>query len=507
MANKTQRIDERYQIRRGPDGTLLVSLDGVKWLTPSQAGVATEAYADEGDADTLALSQEYADTKAQETREYTDDQVELAKEEAQNYTDDQLVDLSADIEDELALKADLVNGRVPASQLPTFADTLEVFPVLADFPAAGESNVLYVAEDTNYAYRWNGSGYTRVGETLVLGETLDTAYRGDRGKVAYDHTLLTDNPHQVNKTQVGLSNVDNTSDLSKPVSTATQTALNGKANTTHTHAPADITGLQGLLDAKANSSSLATVATTGDYGDLLNIPAPLDISGKLDKSGGTMSGALSLGSNKITNLASGTDNGDAVNKGQMDAAIAGAGGSSVWGGITGSISNQTDLQTALNGKEGSIAAGATTQYYRGDKSWATLTKGAVGLSNVDNTSNATERAAAATLTNKRINPRVSSAASASSLTPTIANFDQYVYTALATNLTINAPTGTPVVGNKLMFTIKDDGTSRTLTWDAAFAPVGVTLPTATTVGKWTYVGAIYNASATRWDVIAVTTEA
>ena len=103
MANKTQRIDERYQLRRGPDGTLLVSLDGVKWLTPSQAGVATEAYADEGDADTLALSQEYADTKAQETREYTDDQVELAKEEAQNYTDDQLADLSADIEDELAL--------------------------------------------------------------------------------------------------------------------------------------------------------------------------------------------------------------------------------------------------------------------------------------------------------------------------------------------------------------------------------------------------------------------
>lgn len=112
-----------------------------------------------------------------------------------------------------------------------------------------------------------------------------------------------------------------------------------------------------------------------------------------------------------------------------------------------------------------------------------------------------------TLTGKRIDPRVSSTASGSSVTPTIASYDQYVYTALAADLTINAPTGTPVVGNKLMFAIKDNGTSRTLTWNAAFAPVGVTPPAATTVGKWTYVGCIYNANATRWDVIAVATEA
>ena len=115
--------------------------------------------------------------------------------------------------------------------------------------------------------------------------------------------------------------------------------------------------------------------------------------------------------------------------------------------------------------------------------------------------------AAQTLSSKRIDPRVLSAASASSVTPTIATYDMYMYTALAENLTINAPVGTPVNGNKLLFSIKDDGTSRTLTWNAAFAPVGVTLPTATTVGKWTYMGCIYNASATRWDVIAVTTEA
>ena len=45
------------------------------------------------------------------------------------------------------------------------------------------------------------------------------------------HTTSTDNPHNVTKNQVGLSNVDNTSDVNKPISTATQTALNLKQNT------------------------------------------------------------------------------------------------------------------------------------------------------------------------------------------------------------------------------------------------------------------------------------
>ena len=112
-----------------------------------------------------------------------------------------------------------------------------------------------------------------------------------------------------------------------------------------------------------------------------------------------------------------------------------------------------------------------------------------------------------TLTNKRTNPRVTSTASASSLTPDISSADQYNYTALAANLTINAPTGTPVDGNKLMFRFKDNGTSRTLTWNSAFRAIGVTIPTATTVSKTVYIGAVYNAADSKWDVIAVALEA
>ena len=112
-----------------------------------------------------------------------------------------------------------------------------------------------------------------------------------------------------------------------------------------------------------------------------------------------------------------------------------------------------------------------------------------------------------TLTNKRIDSRVTSAASASTLTPSVATADVYAYTALAAGLTINAPTGTPVDGDKLIFRLLDNGTSRALTWNATYTVIGVTLPTATTISKTTYVGCIYNANNTRWDVIAVTTQA
>lgn len=107
----------------------------------------------------------------------------------------------------------------------------------------------------------------------------------------------------------------------------------------------------------------------------------------------------------------------------------------------------------------------------------------------------------------RVNPRVSSTTSTASITPDISAFDQYCVTAQAATLAINAPTGTPVDGNRLTFRILDDGTSRTLNWDATFTAIGVTIPTSTTINKTTYVGCVYNASATRWDVVAVTTQA
>lgn len=64
------------------------------------------------------------------------------------------------------------------------------------------------------------------------------------------------------------------------------------------------------------------------------------------------------------------------------------GPSLVWGDIGGLLADQTDLATALNGKQPTITAGTTAQYYRGDKTFQTLDKAAVGLGNVDNTTDA-----------------------------------------------------------------------------------------------------------------------
>jgi len=126
-----------------------------------------------------------------------------------------------------------------------------------------------------------------------------------------------------------------------------------------------------------------------------------------------------------------------------------------------------------------------------------VTSGGAGIS----------EAGVATLTYKRIQPRFVTATTATTLTPDVSVGDIYAYTALASALTINAPIGTPTNGEKLIFRLLDNGTSRALTWNATYTVIGVTLPTATTISKTTYVGCIYNANNTRWDVIAVTTQA
>lgn len=79
------------------------------------------------------------------------------------------------------------NGKVPSSQLPSYVDDVEEYADLAHFPATGESGKIYIALDTNITYRWGGSSYVPIGSDLALGETSSTAYRGDRGKTAYDH--------------------------------------------------------------------------------------------------------------------------------------------------------------------------------------------------------------------------------------------------------------------------------------------------------------------------------
>ena len=125
-------------------------------------------------------------------------------------------------------------------------------------------------------------------EIVHLNDLLDTI-----NTLVASHISNNSNPHSVTKTQVGLSNVDNTSDLDKPISTATQTALDTKQDSIEdldsirSGAALGVTALQSVPaeyitetelnnyhdSTKADINSLATVATSGSYTDLSDKPS------------------------------------------------------------------------------------------------------------------------------------------------------------------------------------------------------------------------------------------
>lgn len=74
------------------------------------------------------------------------------------------------------------NGKVPANQLPSYVDDVLEYGTFNTFPTTGEDGKIYVAQDTNLTYRWSGTRYVEISQSLALGETSSTAYPGDKGK-------------------------------------------------------------------------------------------------------------------------------------------------------------------------------------------------------------------------------------------------------------------------------------------------------------------------------------
>lgn len=126
----------------------------------------------------------------------------------------------------LAAKADLVDGKVPASQLPSYVSDIvngtlvntTTFNNAAGTAVTPEADKLYNDTTTNKSYRWSGSQFVALNDGVALGETAATAYRGDRGKTAYDHS------------QNGTVHVTE----------AQKNAWNAKAAGDHSHTPASI---------------------------------------------------------------------------------------------------------------------------------------------------------------------------------------------------------------------------------------------------------------------------
>lgn len=80
---------------------------------------------------------------------------------------------------EIAAKADLVGGKIPAAQLPSYVDDVLEYDTMSAFPATGESGKIYVAKDTNLVYRWSGTQYVEISPSPAFDNTVtETSQNG-----------------------------------------------------------------------------------------------------------------------------------------------------------------------------------------------------------------------------------------------------------------------------------------------------------------------------------------
>ena len=158
---------------------------------------------------------------------------------------------------------ELVDGLIPSTYLPSYVDDVIEAANLAALEALAlkEAGKIYVALDTNIVYRWSGTQMVEISSSLALGETSATAYRGDRGKVAYDHTSLTNNPHNVTIGQIGAAAAVHTHDGADIVSGVVDGAYLPAATTS---AP----GIVQLVDSLTSTST--TSALTAKQGKALS---------------------------------------------------------------------------------------------------------------------------------------------------------------------------------------------------------------------------------------------
>lgn len=100
-------------------------------------------------------------------------------------------------------------------------------------------------------------------------------------------------------------------------------------------------------------------------------------------------------------------------------------------------------------------------------------------------------------------PRISTAASTATLTPDVNSYDIVAVSAQAQALTIAAPSGAPTDGQRVTIRLRDNGTARALTWNAAYSSWdGSAFPTTTVIGKTMIYEFVWNAGTSKWDLLA-----
>lgn len=122
------------------------------------------------------------------------------------------------------LPASRISGVIDAAHLPSYVDdAIEGYLNGGKFYTTksssgaysgeikAEAGKIYVDLSNNKTYRWSGSTYVVISETIALGTTHSTAGYGDESRAAYNHSTSTGNPHKTTKADLGLGSVENKS--------------------------------------------------------------------------------------------------------------------------------------------------------------------------------------------------------------------------------------------------------------------------------------------------------
>ncbi|CAB4148287.1 hypothetical protein UFOVP520_51, partial [uncultured Caudovirales phage] len=306
-------------------------------------------------------------------------------------------------------------------------------------PITGDTTTLYVINDTSLMYRWNGFAYVQINSSAVVAWGQITGSLANQtdlqnalnAKAPLASPTFTGTVSGITKSMVGLGNVDNTTDLLKPISTATQSALNLKYDASN---PAGYTTNVGTVTSVGGTGTVSGLSLSGS----VTTSGNLTLGGTLSLTSGNVTTALGYTPYNVTNPSgyiSGITSGqvttalgytpeNSANKGIANGYASLDGGGlvpstqlpsyvddvlefanlagfpasgttgkiyvaldtnkiyrwsgatyievsptvgTIWGGITGTLSNQTDLQNALNLKY-NTPTGTTAQYVAGDGS-------------------------------------------------------------------------------------------------------------------------------------------
>ena len=153
----------------------------------------------------------------------------------------------------------------------------------------------------------------------TLSGTVSNNYTTLNGKIGDNKTAIDNhiadktNPHDVSKAQVGLGNCDNTSDLNKPISTATQQALDGKVPTSRT-----VNGKALTSDITLTASDVGALPDTTTINDLTTAEQQSALN-----SGATSTniGQIATNTQNISNEVTNRQNADNALQSQIDALV------------------------------------------------------------------------------------------------------------------------------------------------------------------------------------------